>query len=246
MSAAYLEPYADRDSWLHRLDPRPKLVAVFLSILLLSSAPVAAWPVYGVQLSVAFLLALSSRVPARFYISRLAAAAPFVLGPASLPIVSRWWFESGPADPWPFALTVAAKGFGALLLLAVYASTTRLHHTLWAMRRLHMPEAVYTIAGVMARFTAVLLEEWRRTTRARDCRAPRLTMGRASVVGKQIGGLLLRNFERSERLHGAMQLRGYRGSFVLLDPPRMGWPDTAAAAGLVLAFAGARFLPIVF
>jgi cobalt/nickel transport system permease protein len=68
----------------------------------------------------------------------------------------------------------------------------------------------------MYRYIFLLAEESLRMTRARDSRSAVLErqpspIFQAKTTGSMIGSLLLRSFERSERVHQAMVARGYQG-----------------------------------
>ena len=71
---------------------------------------------------------------------------------------------------------------------------------------------------------------------ARDCRR----VGRAhaaaemKLLGSMLGTLLLRSFERAERMYQAMLSRGSSGEFPILAPREFSWRDLAFLAGLAV------------
>jgi len=77
------------------------------------------------------------------------------------------------------------------------------------------------------RYLFVLTEETMRMKQARDCRR----VGRApfieelKILSSMLGTLLIRSFERAERMHGAMLSRGYSGDFPVISPRRFSWRD---------------------
>ena len=92
------------------------------------------------------------------------------------------------------------------------------------------------------RYLFVLTEEAMRMRQARDCRR----VGRApfrdelKVVSSMLGTLLIRSFERAERMHQAMLSRAYFGDFRVFSPRKFTWRDLAFLSGVAL-FIGATF-----
>jgi cobalt/nickel transport system permease protein len=52
-----------------------------------------------------------------------------------------------------------------------------------------------------------------------------------------LGTLLIRSFERAERMHGAMLSRGYSGDFPVVSPKRFSWHDLVFISGVTLFIA---------
>jgi cobalt/nickel transport system permease protein len=100
---------------------------------------------------------------------------------------------------------------------------------------LRVPEALGQIVVLMYRQLYILLDEWRRATQARECRsAGRLNLSRTSIYGKQLGVIFLRSWDRADRVHAAMMVRGFDGRLPLRGPHRLTARDFA---GLSLTLA---------
>jgi cobalt/nickel transport system permease protein len=84
------------------------------------------------------------------------------------------------------------------------------------------------------RYFFVLTEEAMRMKQARDCRR----VGRApfleelKVLSSMLGTLLIRSFERAERMHYAMLSRGYAGDFPVTEARIFSWRDFAFLVGV--------------
>jgi cobalt/nickel transport system permease protein len=84
-----------------------------------------------------------------------------------------------------------------------------------------MPRLIVGIFGLMWRYLFVLVDEVLRLWRARAARSsdpgrPGARLGgtlawRARVTGGMAGNLLMRSFDRGERIYAAMAARGYDG-----------------------------------
>jgi cobalt/nickel transport system permease protein len=242
MKSGFLDRDSGIDSPLHRLDPRTKLLLFFLSVVIVASEPageLAAFPYYF-----AFIAALAavSRVPASRLASRCLAAAPFLLLAALLPWTA---FALGdatdPAGAARFGISVLLRGFASILLLTLLTSTSAFHHLLWGLRKLRAPEALGQIVTHMYRQLFILMDEWRRAGQARECRsAGRLHLARTSIYGKQLGVIFLRSWDRADRVHAAMMVRGFDGKLPLSDPHHMEAGDFAALAATLAVFLAIR------
>jgi cobalt/nickel transport system permease protein len=136
------------------------------------------------------------------------------------------------------------------------AASTPFPELLQAMRAVGIPRLLVSMFGMMWRYTFVLVDEALRLLRARAARSGsqsdqlgslvaaqgrlRLREGgsllwRARVTGGMAGNLLLRAFERSDRIYVSMLSRGYDGEIRLLPlQPLNATTRAILAAGLVL------------
>lgn len=217
MKHDFIDKYSDSDSFLHRLDPRGKIIAVLIAIFSIVSEPAAdlsSFPFYSVL--IIGLIAISS-LPVRFIISRCVQASPFIIAAAAFYPIS--YLISGsesdlPYDVTAFTLSILLKAFAAVVMLTVLISTTGFHRMLWAFRRLKIPKSVCLVSGLMYRYIFLLIDELHRTTRARESRTPGwLRVNRFRVYGDQAAVIFLRGWERAERVYSAMVSRGFTGDF---------------------------------
>jgi cobalt/nickel transport system permease protein len=214
-----LPPQAD--SPLGRLDPRWRLaglIVVAAAVSLLHSLPAA-----GVALLVAMLLAASARLPARWCLERLGAVA-FFLALFTLPLPFLIDGE-GPAVEWgPLRLTwagtragllLAARALTILLVMLSLLAAAPLDATLKAARSLRVPGLFVQLALLTYRYIFVLAGELSRLRIALRVRGFRNRATRHSyrTVGNLAGVLLVRGFERAERVGQAMRCRGFYGHF---------------------------------
>ncbi len=195
--------------FFERLDPRTRLLAIAAAIVIVTSTPAGAlrpFPFYGV----AILMLLGTGRASWIHLAlRCLAASPFILMAGGL----LAWQDGTPAAG-RLALSVALKGYSAALLLAFLTATTSLGELLTALRLLKAPQSLNLILGMMYRYTSLFSEEYARMERARACRTVRpLGRRRFSIYGHQFGSLILRSWDRAERVHAAMVSRGFHGSW---------------------------------
>lgn len=239
LHAHLLDPYHHGDSWVHRADARVKLILAVLFILISALTPTGIWAVYLLLLSLVWAAVLVSGLGIRFLLKRSLLALPFVL--AALPLlVSVDGRPLAVVSLGPVTLTISQAGlqrFASVVLRSwisvqaaiLLAATTPFPQLLVAMRALRIPRLLVAIVGLMWRYLFVIADEAVRLMRARaarsghpeqaDTRVGGSLAWRARVTGGMAGNLLLRSFDRSDRIYQAMLARGYDGEVRTLPSP---------------------------
>ncbi len=257
MHAHFLDPYRDGASPVHRLDPRVKLVLAVAYILTAALIHPGAWPAYVLLFAAVFSVILLSELGVGFVYKRAVLAAPFVL--AALPLLFTvpgdplFAFQIG---PWTLTATqpglvrfisVGLKSWLSVQMAIVLAATTAFPDLMAAMRSLRLPRLLVAVIGLMWRYLFVLVDEVMRLMRAREARSGHSTGAagrtggslawRAKVTGGMAGNLMLRSFDRSERIYAAMASRGYDGEVRGLPRPAVPPLAWAVLAGGLVFFA---------
>jgi cobalt/nickel transport system permease protein len=239
-----LETLSARDTALTRLDPRAKVVATMAFLVAVVSfdryevaalLPLFLYPV---------ALAVLGELPARPLLHKIALAAPFavlvglfnpMLDRAPMLSIGAWTVSAG----WVSFASILVRFLltvGAALVLVGGTGMTML---CVAMGRLGVPQAFTAQLLFLFRYAFVLGGEAGRTATARALRSN----GRAlsvSAYGPLTGHLLLRAFERAQRIHRAMMARGFDGELRSLRRLRWTARDTAFVAGWIAYFSAAR------
>ncbi len=238
-----IDRYAHLDSPIQRWDPRLKIASLGLFVLavsLLQTLPLAA---LGLALGLLWLRAAA--LPWGFVAQGvrwvLLFLLPFFL---ILPV-------SYPGEPdlhllgLPFAweglrlaVLITLKALAIVLTAYAMFGTSRFDLSMQALERLGAPKVLVQMILFTYRYVFVFLAEMRRkdtAMRARGFvkRADRRTM---QVMGHFVGTLLVRSFERTERIYKAMLSKGYTGELRTLVRFRADGGDWAKAAA-VLALA---------
>lgn len=239
------EPFAEGDSFIHRMDPRARLVTV--AIFSLCAAVLRSVEAASVALVLGGLLAGLARPDLRALLRRLAAVNFFV--------AFLWIFLPfsvlGPAlwSVGPFAATIGGLRLAllvtlksnaillAFLSLAATCGAATLGH---AMYRLHVPPKLAFLFLFTYRFIQITAEEYenlRTAARLRGFR-PRSDTHTYRTLAAFLGMVLVNSFERAERVRQAMLLRGFEGRFVSLREFALHRADLAFA-GLLSGAAAA-------
>lgn len=244
------------------LDARARLLAVVGATAVVASTPVGVLTPFLLYVPLTFLLLRTGQASREYLAWRCFAAAPFLLmAGLLLAMEAAWPTGHWPAGSWasgngkaiweainwdaglPRALSILGKGFTAVLLLAFLMATTELAELLWAMRKLGSPRPLNLILGMMYRYTSLLSEEYARMERARDCRMVRpLGWQGIGVYGHHMGSLLVRSWDRADRVHAAMVSRGFTGEWPVSRSSAFGMRETVFVLVCVASFLAARVL----
>jgi cobalt/nickel transport system permease protein len=242
-----LDRYHYRKSPVHDMDARVKLVLTLAFILTVSLTPNGAWVAFPLFLSLTLSVALLSDLGIIFLLSRSLIAIPFALAAVTAvfarpgePLCScsllGWQLTATDQGLIAFA-SIMLKSWLSVQMATLLAATTSFPGLLRAMRALRAPRILTAIALLMYRYIFVLVDEAARLQRARDARSADpdgrgggTVAWRAQVLGGMIGNLLVRSYERSERVYAAMLSRGYKGELLSLSRPPLQRKDFAVTA----------------
>jgi cobalt/nickel transport system permease protein len=223
---SFIDRFANLDSPLHLLDARTKLVgftALIVAVLLIQSGRDF---VFFSYFFVVAILAGISQIPLGFIVRRTLTILPFII---LATLGAPWRGVAGLG-------TLFLRAILCLIILIILTNTTRFAELLRGLRGLGCPQILASNLGFLYRYLFVLTEEILRMRQSRDCRR----VGHAalrkelSTLGSMLGTLLVRSFERAERMYNAMLSRGYAGEFPVVNPHRFSWPDLAFLAGIAL------------
>jgi cobalt/nickel transport system permease protein len=228
-----LEPDATlRDSAIHRIDPRLRIVAALVFsigvVLIDRSAPTA--------LLAALLAAGFAHVPIRVIVLRLVplnvlmivliATLPFSVSGEALFLLGplRYSFEG-----FGQSVNIAIKGNAIVVMLTALVATIEPIQLGHALERLYVPQKLTRLFLFTVRYFSVIESEYSRLNRAMMMRGfrPRLNLHTLRSYAYLAGMLLVHALDRSERILDAMRCRGFNGHFRPFDPTplRLHWND---------------------
>jgi cobalt/nickel transport system permease protein len=258
MKHSFLDKYSDRDSPVHRMDPRAKLLATLAFIAAVSLTPTASWLAYGLYFFIIAVPVLLSKVPPFYILKRSLVIIPFVL----LVAVFIPFFKEGEVVAtvnlwgWHISLTqsglelmgsILAKAWLSILSLVLLTSTTGFPKLLKGMERLHTPGVMVMLLSFMYRYIFLLTDEVMRMKQARESRSfGGRRLWQIKTVGNMIGTLFIRSYERGERVYASMVARGFDGHSRTLDSLRFRRMDAAFVAGIGLVLVGVSLFNILY
>lgn len=255
MHADAFDRYHDKESFIHRLDPRVKTIVTVVFIVSNALLPDGAWLAF--VLAWVFLLGINllSNLGLIYTFKRSFVALPFAL-------VAITVLVSIPGNPvasfrflmWDFTITDAGllrfvsiliRSWLSVQMAIMLVAVTRFPDLIHALEHLRVPAILTTIIAFLYRYLFVLVDEVYRLLRARESRSAAASgqrsggsvLWRAKVAGNMAGQLFLRSYERSDRIYNAMLSRGYAGHLYTLNPHEMKSSDYLVTAfAIVLIF----------
>ena len=224
MHHSYIDKYSDINSYIHRLDPRIKMISVItliLSIIFTKPTSFLSFALYAVLL--AFLIFLS-KIPVGFIFRQSLVIIPFVLMVA---IFIPFFKEGKVAGAYSFGtlkLTVTysglvvfwnvlVKAYLGIICMIVFMASIKFSVLLKALEKLKFPKLFIMILSFMYRYIFVIADELMKMKQAKEARS---TGGpkwfHIKTLANMIGTLFIRSYERAELVYMAMRSRGFNGS----------------------------------
>ncbi len=247
------DQYRLRESIVHRLDPRTKIVIALALILAVALTPAGAFIAYAALYLYLLLAVLLARIEFPYVIKRSFIAIPFALAAVTLPFTVPG--ETLATLPIFGGLTMSVEGtirFVSILIKSwvsvqvaiLLVAITPFPDLLWGLRALRVPATLVAIVGFAYRYLFVLSDEALRLMQARAARSAVVEgrrsggrlLWRGKVAGRMVGSLMLRSMERSERIYNAMLARGYQGQTRVLNRPHMERYDFIALIISIMLF----------
>lgn len=237
-----IDRYAHVPSILQRWDPRFKIVALvtyIFAVALLKTVPFSV-----LALFIAFLLLVASRLPFIFIVNGLQFVLVFLLPflivmPMTYPGEATIHFLGIPFawEGLRIATMIVIKAVAIVMTAYSMFATTRFDISMIALQRLKCPKILVQMLLFTYRYIFVLFAEMQRMDLAMSARGfvKRANLETLKTLGNFIGTLLVRSFERTERVYKAMLSKGYTGEYHTLQNFESGFMDFLKAAVIIAA-----------
>lgn len=241
------ELLAHADSPIHRLDARAKvLVTIIFCSTIISFGRYDLSDLLPFFVFPAVMIARSN-LPPLLIAKKIAVLCPFVLIVAIFnPIFDRGiGVQLGPmaiSAGWISFCSILVRSILTIGTGLVLVGVTGFTSICRALEKFGIPQVFAVQLLFLYRYIFVLAEEGSRVSRARELRSNGNTGLGIASYGSMIGYLLLRTWNRAERIHMAMLARGFSGEFRTLQTSRFGSAEVFYIAGWSLGFAIMRFI----
>jgi cobalt/nickel transport system permease protein len=218
------EPFAVGNSFVHRLDPRAKiLIAALFSLVVALTYDLAI-------LTAAAIVAVAGLAAARLSLKkvwwRLVVVNGFILVmwlflPFTTPGTTLFTVLGLKAtvEGIGYAVLITVKSNTIVLACIVLLSTSSVFNLVHALHYLYVPDKLVHIFFFSFRYLHVINLEYIRLTNAMKvrCFTPRNNLHTYKSFAYLIGMLILKSYERSRRVYNAMLCRGFKGRFYVLE-----------------------------
>ena len=226
----YIEKAAYRESFIHQLDARVKIVGMFAIIISMVAIPYSTLVLSIGLIFFAFLTVLwaLAGLPWTIYGKRLLMVLPFGFFIIVFQIffTNRYYTVFHVIANLPFGIHIYAESieFAVILLvkfvvcvsaIILLSSTTKLHDMLEGAGRMGLPPEFALTFGMMIRYLFVFGYIYRKineslATRCFDPFNSALPYRyRMKQIGYTVGTIFIRSYEQGERVYTSMLCRGY-------------------------------------
>lgn len=241
-----LDRLATGDTAIHRLDPRAKVLATLVFVV-----TVVSFGKYEVTALVPFLLfpvamVALGNLPVAYVIKKIALLCPFALVVGIFnPIFDREVLVQigslGITGGWLSFASIVMRSILTVGAAIVLVGVTGFPGVCRALERIGMPRVFAVQLLFLYRYIFVLTDEGSRMERARKLRSLGKKM-EPGIFGSLVGHLLLRTWQRAERIHMAMLARGFTGEFHTRKDTSFGGRELLFLLGWSSLFIILRFL----
>ncbi|MBM7646891.1 energy-coupling factor transport system permease protein [Scopulibacillus daqui] len=221
--------YVPGQSIIHRLDPRVKLISIFIFVIIVFLAN--NWITYGLVVLFSIIGILLSKVPFRFIYRGLRAIIIIIIFTFILNVLFTKQGDLLISIGWIHIYKGGLIGglFISIRLLAIIVITTLLTLTttpiditdgieilLGPLKKIKLPIHEFALMmSISLRFIPTLLEETEKIMKAQSARGSDFASGsvkqRIKAIIPLLVPLFVSAFKRAEELAMAMEARGYRG-----------------------------------
>ena len=235
MHHAQIDRLSCRNTPIHRLDARVKLIAVIVFTIAVISLPATSISILFCYAVLPFSMLAVGRVPLRFVLKQIIITTPFI---AVLALSSLFYDRQQTViefGPFTFHLTVGSlrclsllcKFIVSLLTLISLIATTTFTDLLTAMSQLKVPQVLVTQLGFLYRYIFLLVDRASHIIRARRSRSLRYLgiKTELATAAAMIGNLLTSSIDTATHVHLAMQARLFIGNVPSLRKSKLTIPD---------------------
>jgi cobalt/nickel transport system permease protein len=237
-----MEEFASGKSWMHKLDPRVKIVItmVFSVVVALNNH----LEMTAISIILPAFLLVCARLDFGKVMLRLAIVNGFTLFlwlflPFTTP--GETIYAIGPftiqREGVYQALLITLKSNSIILMALALLGTSQIFTLVHAMSHLWVPDKLVHLFFFCFRYIHVIQDEYHRLNNAMKMRGfkPKTNIRTYRAYSYLVGMLLIRSFNRSKRILQAMRCRGFKGKFYILHHYEMKRYDYAVG-GSSLAF----------
>jgi cobalt/nickel transport system permease protein len=143
-----------------------------------------------------------------------------------------------------YALSITIKSNTIVLAIIALLGTTPIFKLAHALRHLHLPDKLVQLLFFSFRYIHVIYFEYVRLLNAMKVRCfhPRSDLHTYKTYAHLVGMVVLKSYDRSERVRDAMLCRGFKGKFWVLDHFRLKRGDLILFIIMLIYLTGLGFL----
>lgn len=229
MKHSYIDEHSNKNSLIQSLDPRVKIIGLFLFILCIIFTRPNSFITLGLYGVLITTLILFSRIPLNFVIKRSLIIIPFVLLVSLfIPFMNKGELSGGYSlgtlrlnishDGLLIFWNILAKSYLSILCMILLAASTNFNKLLKAFEKLGIPKIITMILSFMYRYIFVVQDELMKMREAKEARSVGGSRWfHLKTLANMVGVLFIRTYEKGESVYLAMCAREFDGSIKTVD-----------------------------
>lgn len=245
----FLDELAAKNTMIHKINPIVKLLVTIIYLLVVLSF--GKYDIMGLLPYVFYpiIIFILSEVPFYPIFKKSLIVLPFVIGigifnplfdTKTYIIILKIHISGG----WISFISLIIKCSLTVLAGLLLIATTGIEKIALALRKLCVPKIFVTQFLLTYRYISVLLEETAEVIKAYHLRAPMQKGVSFKESGSLLGQILLRAFDRANRVYDAMVLRGFNGEYFTPADSKLSIGSVAYLFLCIAFFLLARFFNI--
>jgi cobalt/nickel transport system permease protein len=247
------ELFAQGSSFLHRIDPRVKILGA--TCYMITVALINSFTALLCASFVSLAMLILARLPILAVCKRILLVNGFTFFLwITLPLTYGGeqaydvLFLTLSLEGIKLAALITLKTNTILLTIIALLTTSTIAHLGSALDRMHFPKKICFLLLYSYRYIFVIHQEYLRLLRAAKMRSfsPKTNMHTYKTYAYLFGMTLVKSYNRAQRVHQAMLLRGFNGRLVSLYRYDIGKTDVYFLCILSLANLSIIFLTLVY
>lgn len=208
MKHSFIDKYSYLNTPIHRIEPLIKIIIFLIFAVLVNLISKYVFFTYPVVFFTLSVIIFISKIPVFFILKKASVILPFLF------LIAFCNYFSKSTDYIVITQTVL-NSFLIVVSLILLVETTKFHNLLKSMMKLGIPKIIIILLLFIYRYFFVLIDEIERIVLATRLRThKRLSL---KTIGRIIGVIFVRSYERSERIFYAMCSRGFDGNIRILN-----------------------------
>lgn len=214
-----IDRYASIDSPIHDFDPRAKIITfmvMIFSFVFLDNITKAL-----VGLGIAGLIYFIAKLPKEFVMHRLKVVFLFlfpllIIMPLTVDgqAIVQYHSIKVTLEGFQYSSLVIIRALSAVTLVLIMLGTTRFDITIKALYMLRVPGMLIQMLMFTYRYIFVIMDEFQRMWEAMGSKGFKLKANiyGLSLLGNIIGMLIIKSYDRAQRVYQSMISKGYTGN----------------------------------
>ncbi|MCE5193916.1 MAG: cobalt ECF transporter T component CbiQ [Nitrospiraceae bacterium] len=212
----HLDALSYQDTFVHRLDPRAKIITIIFFIFTVISFP--KYEISGLIPLIFFPVTffMFGDIPVLFIMKKVLIVSPFVILVGIFnPILDKremyQIFGISLSAGWVSFFSIILKFFLAITSALLLIATTSFPRVCYGLRKLGVPQIFISQMLFLYRYMFVLADETMKIIRGREMRTFEKNKINIKAFAQMISIIFIRTLERAERIYKAMLARGFNG-----------------------------------